>query len=60
MARNGDRAILVIGRFLKTKTSVRMWGEDEDDDATGAHGRAEIGWLQTYNQGYIPARNQPL
>jgi hypothetical protein len=62
MARNGYRAILVIGRLLKTKISVRMWGEDDDDDATRAHGRTEIGRLQTYNQGYreIRARNQPL
>ena len=60
MARNGDRAILVIGRLLKTKTSVRMWGEDDDDDTTRAHGRTEIGWLQTYNPGYrgVRARNQ--
>ena len=62
MARNGDRAILVIGRLLKTKTSVRMWGEDDDDDTTRAHGRMEIGWLQTYNPGYrgVRARSQPL
>lgn len=42
MARNGDHAILVIGRLLKTKTSVRMWGEGDNDDASGAHGRTEI------------------
>lgn len=42
MARNGDRAILVIGRLLKTKTSVRMWGEDDDndDDAKRVHTEA--------------------
>jgi hypothetical protein len=66
MARDGDRAILVIGGLLKAKTSVRMWGEDgdddDDDDAARAHGRTEIGRLQTYNQGYrgIRARNRPL
>lgn len=62
MARDGDRAILVIGGLLKAKTSVRMWGEGDDYDATRAHGRTEIGRLRTYNQGYrgIRARNQPL
>jgi hypothetical protein len=52
MARDGDRAILVIGGLLKAKTSVRMWGEGDDYDATRAHERTEIGRLRTYNQGY--------
>jgi len=60
MARNGDSAILVIGRLLKTKTSVRMWEEDDDNDndATRAHGRTEIGRLQAYGEG--PDSEPPL
>jgi hypothetical protein len=53
MARNGNRSILVIGRLLETRISVRMWGEDHDYDVTRAHGRTEIikaTGLQTTNQ----------
>jgi hypothetical protein len=62
MARNGNRAILVIGRLLKTKTSVRTWGEYGDDDATEVQRKDESVGCGPYNQGYsgIRARNQPL
>ena len=50
----------MIGRLLKTKTSVRVWEEDDGNgnDATRAHGRTEIGRLQTYGEG--PDSEPPL
>ena len=51
MARNGNRAILVIGRLLKTKTSVRTWGEYGDDDATEVQRMDESVGCGPYNQG---------
>jgi len=61
MARNEYSAILVIGRLLRTKTSVRMWGDDDDDDDEGhTEGRKSLGVGIKATEGVRARNHQPL